>query len=60
MTAKAAIPQRDIDRLLASFVKNGIPVRRAIYDGETRKFTVEAGQPEDGPPTGYEKIDWSE
>ncbi len=60
MTRPAAIPQADMDRALSSCVKNGIPVRRIVFDMKQGRVTVEVGEPEGGEATGYETVNWEE
>ncbi len=57
MTAKAAIPQADMDRALSSCKKNGIPVRRIVFDLEAQTITVDVGEAKASEVTGYEGVD---
>ncbi len=58
MTAKAAIPQADMDRALSSCKKNGIPVRKIVFNLEQQTITVDVGEPDKGERTGYEGVNW--
>ena len=60
MTAKAAIPQADMDRALSSCKKNDIPVRNIVFDLRRQTITVEVGEPEAVERTGYENVKWRE